>query len=216
MVAITRSFHDADVPQVARIRLRSFSASDSAITLLGYKPTCRYLRWLIQDRGTLAAVCVENDGKIAGFLIGCDPTAQQQAKFAKEHFLFLAVSVLRAPLVVFKPFVRNKIIWTIQKRLSLKSLEIEEKNPALRPKSFRVLDLAVDPACQGIGIGKILMDEAERIARAMGLTHISCSARLNNSQAIKFYEKQGYKRVCEGSETLLLQKQLGPWLNNSG
>lgn len=54
--------------------------------------------------------------------------------------------------------------------------------------------LAVDPDCQGKGIGRKLMQHAERQLLDFGCPKINLQIRRENSEAIAFYEKLGY---CE-------------------
>ena len=62
-------------------------------------------------------------------------------------------------------------------------------------KTVRLRQMAVTSGLQGKGIGRVLMNFAENIARDRGFKKISMHARRN---AIGFYEKQGYQKV--GSE----------------
>jgi predicted GNAT family N-acyltransferase len=59
--------------------------------------------------------------------------------------------------------------------------------------------LAVKNDLQGKGIGRVLMDFAENIARDIGYREMSMQARKNVSG---FYEKLGYKQVGEDFITL--------------
>jgi len=59
-------------------------------------------------------------------------------------------------------------------------------------KEVRLRQMAVSPVLQGKGIGRVLMNFAENIARDRGFRKISMHARKN---AVGFYEKLGYKTV---------------------
>jgi predicted GNAT family N-acyltransferase len=59
-------------------------------------------------------------------------------------------------------------------------------------ESFRLRQMAVADGLQGKGIGRVLMNYAENIARDMGNKKIKMHAR---KTAVGFYEKLGYK-VC--------------------
>jgi len=59
-------------------------------------------------------------------------------------------------------------------------------------KAVRLRQMAVSPVLQGKGIGRVLMNFAENIARDRGFRKISMHARKN---AVGFYEKLGYKTV---------------------
>ena len=52
--------------------------------------------------------------------------------------------------------------------------------------------LGVDPSCQRRGIGRALMDEAERLLRASGCPKINLQVRTANTAAIEFYRQIGF------------------------
>ena len=52
--------------------------------------------------------------------------------------------------------------------------------------------LGVDPAHQRGGLGRALMDEAERLLRAEGCPKINLQVRTSNLGAVEFYRKVGY------------------------
>jgi len=64
-------------------------------------------------------------------------------------------------------------------------------------------DIAVSPQVKGKGIGRLLMQQAERLARRKNYTLISLYVLRDNSQAIGFYHRLGY--LCE-------EKRVDPWL----
>jgi ribosomal protein S18 acetylase RimI-like enzyme len=52
--------------------------------------------------------------------------------------------------------------------------------------------LGIDPACERRGIGRALMDEAERLLRASGCPKINLQVRTTNTAAIEFYRQIGF------------------------
>ncbi len=52
--------------------------------------------------------------------------------------------------------------------------------------------LAVDPAEQGRGHGRLMMDEVESRLRAIGCPKINLQVRASNEAVIRFYESLGY------------------------
>ena len=55
--------------------------------------------------------------------------------------------------------------------------------------------LVIDESCRGMGVGRILLAEAERIAAASGCSQIELSSSERREQAHKFYQNNGYKEV---------------------
>jgi ribosomal protein S18 acetylase RimI-like enzyme len=52
--------------------------------------------------------------------------------------------------------------------------------------------LGIDPDAQQQGLGRALMDEAERRLRARGCPKINLQVRCTNTQAIEFYRRIGF------------------------
>ncbi len=59
--------------------------------------------------------------------------------------------------------------------------------------------LAVEPALQGRGIGRLLMDEVERLLLELGCPKINLLVRSTNEQALAFYERLGYRPDASSS-----------------
>jgi len=61
--------------------------------------------------------------------------------------------------------------------------------------------LAVDPGERRRGIGRRLMEEAERLLRAQGCPKINLQVRASNAEVLKFYSAIGFARddvICLG------------------
>ncbi len=63
--------------------------------------------------------------------------------------------------------------------------------------------VALDPAVQGVGLGRRLMEEAEHWARGLGYEAITLNVFAGNRRALDLYERLGYR-----PETLHLWKAL--------
>jgi ribosomal protein S18 acetylase RimI-like enzyme len=71
-----------------------------------------------------------------------------------------------------------------------------------RPRGH-VGDVAVAEAAQGLGVGRVLMAEAEAWARAAGYEYLGLTAIATNERALGFYEHLGY-----GRDSISLVKRL--------
>jgi ribosomal-protein-alanine N-acetyltransferase len=59
----------------------------------------------------------------------------------------------------------------------------------------RLYSLAVDPAFRGRSVGRILVDEAERIAIGRGADRLRLEVRLDNMAARSLYVSAGYQEI---------------------
>ena len=60
------------------------------------------------------------------------------------------------------------------------------------PKKGEITELIVSQKLRGKGIGKVLMNKMEEYFKSLGCEYILLDVFAYNSNAIKFYEKEGY------------------------
>ncbi len=78
--------------------------------------------------------------------------------------------------------------------------------PALEKTCDAVVQtLVVDAKVRGLGIGKLLMAEAEDWACTRGLVSIALHTRIDRFDACRFYEQIGYRRITTSH---LMRKEL--------
>lgn len=68
-------------------------------------------------------------------------------------------------------------------------------SPEATPKEFYIFMIAVSPEHQNEGIGTQLLKFADEEALSMGYKKCSLLVRRENINAIRFYERNGYKKV---------------------
>ena len=69
--------------------------------------------------------------------------------------------------------------------------------PALeKPAEAVVQMLVVERSARKLGVGKLLVAEAERWARTNGLASVSLHTRIDRLDASRFYERLGYRRAA--------------------
>ena len=81
----------------------------------------------------------------------------------------------------------------------------------------RLYSLAVDPACQGKGIGRALMQATEEHAIAHGCVAMRLEVRADGARARALYESQGYRQLGtvddyyeDGMQAIRYEKRLMP------
>jgi GNAT superfamily N-acetyltransferase len=60
---------------------------------------------------------------------------------------------------------------------------------------LQVLALVVDEACRGRGVGKLMMEFAERRAASRGLPRLYLHSQVKRTDAHRFYEGLGYSKL---------------------
>ncbi len=83
----------------------------------------------------------------------------------------------------------------------------------------RVYSMAVDPAARRQGLGRHLLEQAERAARDQGVAYMRLEVRSDNPPALALYRREGYRVLGtvqeyyeDGMEALRLEKPLTPEL----
>jgi ribosomal protein S18 acetylase RimI-like enzyme len=186
------------LPAVAVVHARAFP--DSALTRLGLEAVRRYYEWQLQGPHEHHFIAAFDKGDLLGFAVG--GTARGAlAGFVRKNKWFLTARILLKPRLILSERGRKAIASALE---ALKRLRVQSKTPPPHKvetqSSFGILAIAVDPACQGKGIGLQLMERFERIAREHHLTRLHLTVSVNNTQAIRFYEKLGWTRG--GSNTV--------------
>jgi [ribosomal protein S18]-alanine N-acetyltransferase len=63
------------------------------------------------------------------------------------------------------------------------------------PERAELISVAVDPAAQGTGVAKALMDSTLRRLRPRGVTRIGLMVKVTNERARAFYQRYGFKKI---------------------
>ncbi|KAJ5317831.1 hypothetical protein PENANT_c004G06312 [Penicillium antarcticum] len=114
---------------------------------------------------------------------------------------------LRDPSVTFVVAIRDEtLVGFLQLRRGTSERCIDE-----RTNKIQLQRLYVSESCQGLGIGKRLLAEAEREARAMGATSIWLASWKPNIKAERIYESNGYAKAGEMS-FMLGDSKLVDWV----
>lgn len=193
MTVSIRPLNDADLTVVARIHIQAFPGS--ALTHLGYEAVRRYYEWQLHGPHDAERYAVVNGDDIVGFCF-CGKFRGALSGFVKKNRFYLIGQILLRPWLLLGDEFRSRVA------TGLKALvKPSTPSPAVPPTpSFGILAIAVSPAAQGSGAGKVLMNQAERVARERGFTRMNLSVSIRNHQAIAFYERLGWRKVLAGGE----------------
>ncbi len=179
-----------NLSEIARVHLAAFP--DSAITLLGEEAARRYYHWLLAGPHDCLAVCAVDGQDLSGFLFG-GTFRGAMTGFLKKNRGYLIFRLLSRPWLVANPVVLDRL--GLADRL-LRKRQARQVTPGAHSlqKSFSILAIAVDPGCQKKGVGRLLMDTAEKTALAQGYQQMHLSVATENHNAIAFYERLGWQK----------------------
>jgi ribosomal protein S18 acetylase RimI-like enzyme len=116
--------------------------------------------------------------------------AGEQAEADRDEFR-AALGPLNAPLFA-QPASRVLIAEDDGRRLGMLWMGEREHPLTGRPEAW-VFSVSVVPEARGLGLGRRLMEEAERLARAAGYATIGLLVSEHNTVAQRLYEKMGYE-----------------------
>lgn len=181
-----------DLEKVAKIHLAAFPKS--ALTHLGKEAVRRYYDWqLTGPHDCLAIGAFDEQGRMLGFCFG-GVFRGSLSGFVSKNQRFLVFQVLKRPwLILVNPIFRDRIRLGLRVGKSKTPQTHWDRKTAA--KSFGILSIAVNPAAQGQGIGRQLMDYSELYARSNGFIRMNLTVAPENKQAIRFYEYNGWEKV---------------------
>jgi ribosomal protein S18 acetylase RimI-like enzyme len=185
-----RSLTEGDLLEVARIHCAAFPKE--LLTMLGTEAVRRYYLWqLIGPHDTVALGAFREQELVGYCFAGVFRGAT--SGFLRHNRLFLVGCALKRPGMILHPKFYSRL------RLFLRALRPKKSPPSpiavsdAPRRRFGILAIAVHPACQGEGVGKALMRESEAIAKSQGFQTIALSVAPDNTQAIQFYQRQGFR-----------------------
>jgi ribosomal protein S18 acetylase RimI-like enzyme len=200
-----RAIERADLGEVARVHLAAFPKS--ALGELGHEAVRRNYLWLLEGPHECLALGAFDGPRLVGFCFGGKFNGALTG-FLHANRWYLAKHVITHPWLLAGALVRDRV------RTAVKLLAAR-KRPAppapARPRSYSILAIAVDPAVQGTGAGKLLMRDHEVHARGASYPQMHLCVAPTNAQAIRFYERLGWeKSIADGAwaHNGLMTKQL--------
>jgi ribosomal protein S18 acetylase RimI-like enzyme len=165
-----------------------------------------YHRAWIDSPVALALAVDDSSGHLAGVLLGAYDTPLQVSSMLRGHGLRLALRMLAAISVrpgLAASLVRTRLARYARgvARFALGSLRTRRQAPGAGGATTvrgpgEVTHLFVDPARRGEGVGRALIDEAARRAKAAGLAELELVTPPDLA-ARRFYERLGWQEAGE-------------------
>jgi ribosomal protein S18 acetylase RimI-like enzyme len=190
---VLRALDKDDLPQVALVHIDAFP--NSALSRLGREVVEQYYVWQLtgpHEKVRATGAFVVDD--CAGFSFSGIFNASTSG-FIQNNRALLISSVLRHPgLFLDRPFLERmkaglRLLVGFAKRKPR-----TERNEVLVMPNYGILSIAVSPRFQKLGIGQMLMLDAEDEAVRYGRRKICLTVHPANKKAVRFYEKQDWQR----------------------
>lgn len=191
VLLIDRGTVDDIIAEIAKIHRLAYS-KEHFTESFGSKKLIEYNQSLVRHADvTLVAM---DGAKVAGFLI-----AGFRVSFG------------------VKEFIRNNRLWLISRLAMQPSFFLQKASGILKSKfrkttpskaKFRLLSVAVDPAFQGSGVGRLLFSKLEDELQRRNIEIYGLSVRSINTHALDFYKKFGFSVEREEMGSIYLFKQL--------
>lgn len=128
-----------------------------------------------------------NQNKVKGLLLGYGSEEERKETLTSSMLLISSMGIYGLLLLERLLRIRNLIG------------EIPDED-------YYIHCLAVSPELRGLGIGSLLMKEAERIAKLSNKKRISLLVEARNKRAIKFYLREGFKVIGQRYDTSFKQR----------
>lgn len=166
----------------------------SAWTKLGERVVEEYYLWhMLGPHPIVRASGVYVDGRCAGYCVSGVFNASTSGFLAKNRTLLVTRLAIK-PWLMFDPifFEKLKSGRKILKRFRVKHRDETNKTATTAVESYGILAIAVDPTNQGLGIGQLLMDDAETAAMEHNFLKMDLTVNTANQGAIRFYERHNW------------------------
>jgi ribosomal protein S18 acetylase RimI-like enzyme len=183
-----------DLEAIADAHMAAFP--DSALAILGVEAVKRYYAWQFAGNHTLYALGATIDDQLVGFCFG-GVFRGALSGFLRANRGFLVRRLFFRPWLLLNARVRDRFVFSLARTLSARLRRPHASKPVefLPPQRFGILSIATHPAVQGRGVGRCLLEEMERIAKAEGYWIMSLTVHPSNAQAIGFYEHLGWTKI---------------------
>lgn len=168
-----------DCSSVVDIHIRSFKGF--FLTFMGPAFLSLLYRATIADPSGIAIIS-ENEGKITGFVTGTTQPSGFYTRLLKNHLFGFVWSSLQGFLR--KPSILPRLL----RAFSMPGQPLPVEN------CTTLMSIAVDPDCQGQGIGKLLVNAFLIEAHGKGSQHVNLTTdAVNNEAGNHFYKSLGFE-----------------------
>jgi ribosomal protein S18 acetylase RimI-like enzyme len=194
---VIRDAIEPDLDAIARLHMAAFP--DSVLGEMGAEAVRRNYLWQLTGPHDLIALVATDgaDDRVLGYLFG-GVFRGSTIGFVKSQRWFLVGRLLRNPRILLRGVGWSRL--GLAARLLVRrrpSAPVPEKPETVPRSSLGVLAIAVDPAAQGRGVGRALMDRVAELATAQGFTAMHLTVHPSNAGGLAFYRALGWTELPE-------------------
>ncbi len=149
---------------------------------------------------------IEKNGRIVGVILGGDKyiLAVCRKQFLRNYKNLLIKDIIKSalttPRFAYKLFYERIFSRFFNKEKIFENINLEN--------SYNILSIVVDKRERGKGLGKLLIDEFEKISKKNNKAFLTLSVRKANKNAIAFYKKVRFIPYKETNLGLYLYKKV--------
>ena len=186
------------IGQIVDIHLRAFP--ESTLSLFGRNRVAKWYEWHLEPPKECYAIGAYDEDSMKGFCLS-GFFLNSEIFFFRKNFLFVLWQLITHPQLIITKKTFKRLLDVILAFIDFLSsrAKMSEKKGRPRSEKFGILSIAVDPACQNSGLGHLLVSRVEQLAIEEGIKKINISVQPSNLQAVRFYEKNGWEKVCYDS-----------------
>jgi ribosomal protein S18 acetylase RimI-like enzyme len=187
------------VPGMAQCHIKSFPGR--FMTEMGYHWLCALYAFFIKHRGSICRVAVDTNSKVVGLAVGGDPHIRDE---------FLSSALFRYPHLIFWKFLSKRMVRRVllqelagklrRKRAAAHSGDTKAPNAGIR--SGNLLSICVLPDYKGTGVAGKLIESFLLACKTEGYERLTLSVLSENSRAVAFYRKHGWRQSGKSGESI--------------
>jgi len=187
------------IPGMAKCHIKSFPAR--FMTEMGYHWLCALYRFFIRQREGICHVAVDANDKVIGLAVGGNPHIREE---------FLKSALFRYSHIIFwkflsKRLVRRVLLQELARKLHRKNTAALSKNTQSSNSKIRsgnLLSICVLPDCERAGVGGKLIESFQLACKDEGYQRLTLSVLKDNSHAVAFYKKHGWRQSSISGESI--------------
>lgn len=194
-----RPIFEHDLVQVAEIHISAFPGS--VLSKFGVQTIEEYYHWQMIPPNICYAIGAFDKTDMLGFVFA-GKFRNAELYFIQENIFFLFCQLLLHPGIIFSQHLFHRFGTTIAavKEHFKDGRQRKIQSTPANKKRFGILSIAVRPRSQHGGIGKLLVEKVEQLARDQGFDVISLSVDPDNIGSVQFYEHTGWERVFDSPD----------------